>query len=86
MPRATSRNDTALHRLANNARSPEYARARMAYHLAQAAWKPLRALDELIVEVERLGCGVNRVILLRAKTARDVGWPYLTDEDGSVWR
>ena len=86
MPRAASRNDTALHRVANNARSPEVARARLAFHLTQAAWKPLRALDELIVEVERVGCGVSRVTLLRAKAARDIGWPYLTDEDGGIWR
>lgn len=85
--RATSRNDTALHRSAHR---PDHAVARsgrLAFHLARAAFTPTRCLDELLREIEAAGCaGLNRVIVLRAKAARDAAWPYLTDETGDIWR
>ena len=86
MPRAASRNDTALHRCTHKADHEIVRSGRLAYHLTKCAWRPLRALAELIAEVERRGAAVNTVVLLQAKTARDQGWPYLEDEDGEVWR
>ena len=87
MPRNASRNDTALHRCTHKADHEIVRSGRLAYHLTKAAWKPLRALAELIEEVERRGVdGVNTVVLLQAKTARDQGWPYLEDETGEVWK
>ena len=86
MPRTTSRNDTALHRCTHKADHEIVRSGRLAYHLTKAAWRPLRALADLIDEVERHGAAVNTVVLLQAKTARDQGWPYLEDETGEVWR
>lgn len=87
MPRHASRNDTALHRSAHRPDHDVVRMGRIAHHLTKAAWRPLRALADLIAEVERnRGCGVNTVVLLQAKVARDQGWPYLTDESGEVWR
>ena len=86
MPRHASRNDTALHRSAHRADHETVRTGRLAYHLTKCAWRPLRALADLIAEVERMGAAVNTVVLLQAKTARDQGWPYLEDEDGEVWR
>ena len=86
MPRHASRNDTALHRCTHKADHEIVRSGRLAYHLTKCAWRPLRALAELIEEVERRGAAVNTVVLLAAKTARDQGWPYLEDQDGEVWR
>lgn len=86
MPRQVSRADTALHR---NTHDPSHAIARngrLAWHLSMAAWRPLRALNALIVEVERTGCGVNSVVMLQARRARDAAWPYLTDDTGEIWK
>lgn len=84
--RQTSRNDTALHRNTHDTSHPTNWLGRKAFHLSRAAWRPLRALDELLREIERSGCAVNTVVVLRARNARDVGWPYLEDETGEVWR
>lgn len=88
MSRQISRNDTALHRCTHRQTNllPVVAQGRLAAHLSIAAWKPLRALDELLRELEKTRCQVDRLIVLRARSARDQAWPYLTDEDGSVWR
>jgi hypothetical protein len=86
MPRAASRNDTALHRSVHRADHDTVRHGRLAYHLAMGGWRPLRALADLIDEVERRGCGVTPLVLLQAKTARDQGWPYLEDESGEIWK
>lgn len=89
MARQISRNDTALHRCTHRKASnvlPVVAQGRLAAHLSIAAWKPLRALDELLCEIDRCRCDVDRLVVLRAKAARDQAWPYLVDEDGRVWR
>jgi hypothetical protein len=55
--------------------------------LARAAWAPLRRLDELLREIDaRGGMGLAAGLLMRARTARDEGWPYLCDETGEVWK
>lgn len=84
--RRASRNDTALHRNTHDERHATNRYGRLQYHLGFAAWRPLRSLDELLDEIERIGWTGNRAILLRARTARDGGWPYLLDEVGDVWR
>lgn len=84
--RRASRNDSAHHRCLHREDHQARRYGRLQYHLARAAWAPLRALDELLREIDRAGCPLNGVVVLRARTARDVGWPYLEDEMGDVWR
>ena len=84
--RRASRNDTALHRSANNTGHAVSRYGRLQFHLSRAAWAPTRALDELLAEIDRVGCGLNTVVVLRARTARDTAWPYLQDEMGDIWR
>ena len=86
MTRAASRNDTALHRSVHRDDHPIVRAGRMAFHLSRASFRPVRALDEIIREVERLRCPVPALVMLRARDARDIAWPYLLDEDGSVWK
>lgn len=86
MAKHFSRADTALHRSAHKADHAVRREGRLAHHVTVAVCRPLRALAALIAEVERAGCGVNRVTLLQAKSARDNAWPYLEDETGEVWR
>lgn len=86
MPRAASRNDSALHRSTHRSDHPIVRGGRLAWHLARASYRPLRALDELLREIERLHLPVPPLVTLRARDARDTGWPYLTDETGEVWR
>lgn len=84
--RRASRNDTALHRTAHDLRHATNRFGRIQFHLSRAAWAPTRALDELLREIDRVGCGLNTVVLLKARTARDTAWPYLMDETGEVWQ
>jgi hypothetical protein len=86
MPRMTSRNDTALHRNVNDRNHPIARGARLARHLVIAAWRPLRALEDLLDEVERTGAPVNRVTILRARAALEHALPYLEDADGEIWK
>lgn len=83
--RRASRNDSAHHRCLHREDHQARRFGRLQFHLAQAAWGPTRALDELLREIDRVGCGLNHVVVLRAKTARDTAWPYLLDEVGDVW-
>lgn len=84
--RRASRNDTALHRNAHDRGHALTKFGRLQFHLSRAAWGPTRALDELLREIDRVGCGLNTVVVLRARTARDTAWPYLIDETGEVWQ
>ncbi len=85
--RRASREDTALHRSLHRVDHAAARRGRMAFHMARAAWAPLRRLDELLREIDaRGGLGLAAGLLMRARTARDEGWPYLTDESGEVWK
>lgn len=84
--RITSRNDTALHRNTHDPRHPLARGARLARHLVFAAWRPVRALQELLCEVDRHGLPVDPVVRLKARTALDGALPYLNDETGEVWR
>jgi len=86
MPRMTSRNDTALHRNVNDRNHPIARGARLARHLVIAAWRPLRALEDLLDEVERIQAPVNRVTILRARAALEHALPYLEDADGEIWK
>jgi hypothetical protein len=82
----TSRNDTALHRNTNDRNHPMARGARLARHLVIAAWRPLRALESLIDEVDACGCQVNRAVLLRARSALEHAMPYLEDQEGELWK
>lgn len=85
--RRASRDDTALHRSLHRADHAAARRGRQAFHMARAAWAPLRRLDELLREIDaRGGAGIPGGLLMRARLARDEGWPYLTDETGEVWK
>lgn len=84
--RQVSRNDSALHRNTHDERHPLNWLGRKAFHLSRASWRPLRSLDELLAEIDRVGWLGCPAILLRARTARDGGWPYLEDDTGEVWR
>jgi hypothetical protein len=86
MGRMISRNDTALHRNTYDRHHPIARGARLARHLAIAAWRPLRALESLIDEVDACGCPVNRAVLLRARAALEHAMPYLEDQEGEVWK
>lgn len=86
MGRMISRKDTALHRNTNDRNHPIARGARLARHLAIAAWRPCRALEELLQEVARTGCRVNGVVVLRARQALDAARPYLEDAEGDMWR
>jgi hypothetical protein len=88
MPRAASRNDSALHRSTHRQANilPVVAQGRLAWHLGRCAWRPLRALDALLEEIDRVGPPINRLLVLQAKAAREVAWAYMTDETGEVWR
>ena len=86
MPRMTSRNDTALHRNVNDRNHPIARGARLARHLVIAAWRPLRALEDLLDEVERIQAPVHRVTILRARAALEHAMPYLEDADGEIWK
>ena len=86
MGRMISRNDTALHRNTNDRNHPIARGARLARHLAIAAWRPLRSLEALIDEVDACGCQVNRAVLLRARAALEHAMPYLEDQTGEVWK
>lgn len=86
MSRQISRADTALHRNVHDARHPLARGARLARHLAIAAFRPTRSLQELISEIDRRRLEVDRVVLLRARMALDAAAPYLHDETGEVWR
>jgi hypothetical protein len=86
MGRMISRNDTALHRNTHDKHHPIARGARLAHHLAIAAWRPLRALEALIDEVEASGVTVNKVVMLRAKAALEHALPYLEDQNGDVWK
>jgi len=86
MGRMISRNDTALHRNTNDRNHPVARGARLARHLVFAAWRPLRALDAMLVEIDRTGWRGDPAVVFQARLARDGGWPYLEDETGEVWR
>jgi len=86
MPRLASRNDTAHHRNLHDQRHPLARGARLARHLVFAAWRPVRSLQELLGEIDRHRHPVDRVVLIRARTALDGALPYLQDETGEVWR
>lgn len=87
MGRMISRNDTALHRNTHDRNHPIARGARLARHLAIAAWRPCRALEQLLEEVDRAGCeAVNRLVVLRARAALDAARPYLEDAEGEIWR
>ena len=86
MSRMTSRNDTALHRNTNDKNHPMARGARLARHLVIAAWRPLRALEDLLDEVERTRCPVNSATVLRARAALEHAMPYLEDADGEIWK
>lgn len=86
MGRMISRNDTALHRNTNDRNHPLARGARLARHLSIAAWRPCRALEQLLAEVSRVGCGVNVAVVLRAREALDAARPYLEDAEGDIWR
>lgn len=86
MGRMISRNDTALHRNTNDKNHPIARGARLARHLVIAAWRPLRALEDLLDEVERTGAPVNRVTILRARAALEHAMPYLEDQTGEIWK
>lgn len=84
--RGASRRDSAHHRNAYDPRHKVARGARMARHLVFACIKPLRALEALIYEIDRLRLPVNPVVLAQARIAWDHGRPYLEDENGDVWR
>jgi hypothetical protein len=86
MAKNCSRADTALHRNVHDRNHPIARGARLARHLVVAAWRPLRALEDLLDEVERTGSPVNRLVVLRARQALENARPYLRDEDGSIWK
>lgn len=86
MGRMISRNDTALHRTTNNRNHPVARGARLARHLAIAAWRPCRALEQLLDEVARAGCRVNGAVMLSARQALDAARPYLEDAEGDIWK
>jgi hypothetical protein len=88
MPRAASRNDSALHRSTHRQSNilPVVAQGRLAWHLGRCAWRPLRALDALLEEIDRVKPGLNTLLILQARAARDAAWPYMTDDTGEVWR
>lgn len=86
MGRMISRNDTNLHRNVNDRNHPIARGARLARHLVIAAWRPLRALQDLLVEVERTRAPVNSVVVLRARAAVEQAMPYLEDQDGEIWK
>jgi len=86
MGRMISRNDTALHRNTHDRNHPIARGARLARHLAIAAWRPLRALEDLLAEVDACGCQVNSVTKLRARSALEAAMPYLEDQTGEVWK
>ena len=86
MPKNCSRADTALHRNVHDRNHPIARGARLARHLVVAAWRPLRALEDLLDEVERTGSPVNLLVVLRARQAVENARPYLLDEDGSIWK
>ena len=65
---------------------PVVAQGRLAWHLGRCAWRPLRALDALLEEIERVRTPINRLVLLQAREARDAAWVYMTDDTGEVWR
>jgi antirestriction protein ArdC len=86
MGRMISRNDTALHRNTHDRNHPIARGARLARHLSIAAWQPLRALEQLIHEVEACRCQVNHAVMLRARAALDAARPYLNDDTGEIWK
>lgn len=86
MSRMISRADTAHHRNCHDSRHPLARGARLARHLAIAAFRPTRSLQELIREIDRAPCKLDSVVLLRARVALDAALPYLTDETGEVWK
>jgi hypothetical protein len=86
MGRMISRNDTALHRNTNDRHHPIARGARLARHLAIAAWRPLRALEDLLADVDACGCQVNSATKLRARAALEAALPYLEDQTGDIWK
>jgi hypothetical protein len=86
MGRMISRNDTALHRNTNDRHHPIARGARLARHLAIVAWRPVRALEQLLGEVDRCGCECNRLVVLKAREAVERALPYLKDETGELWK
>jgi hypothetical protein len=86
MTRMASRNDSAHHRNQHDAGHPMARGARLARHLAIAAWRPCRALQEVLDEVERCRCPLNSVVLMRARIALEGAMPYLQDDTGEVWK
>lgn len=86
MGRMISRNDTALHRNTHDKNHPIARGARLARHLAIAAWRPLRSLERLIEEVDRCQCPVSRVVLMQARAALEQAMPYLEDQTGDIWK
>lgn len=86
MARMISRNDTAHHRNTHDRNHPIARGARLARHLVFAAWRPLRSLDELLREIDRVGWNGDPAVVFHARLARDGAWPYLEDETGDVWK
>lgn len=84
--RRASRNDSALHRNTHDRCHATSRYGRLQFHLSRAAWGPTKALDELLREIDRVGCRLNAAVLLRSRSVRDTAWPYLMDEMGDVWR
>lgn len=86
MGRMISRNDTALHRNVHDKSHPMARGARLARHLVFAAWRPVRSLRDLLDEVERCRCPVNKAVILRARAALEGAIPYLEDQEGDIWK
>lgn len=84
--RQISRADTALHRSSHDSRHPVARGARLARNLVFAAWRPVRALQGLLAEVDRVGWPGDPAVVVKAKAALDGALPYLHDETGEVWR
>lgn len=86
MTRAASRNDTAHHRNLHDGRHPLCLGARLAGHLVFAAWRPVRSLEELLREIDRVGWNGDPGVVLVARFALRGALPYLHDKSGEVWR
>ena len=86
MAKNCSRADTALHRNVHDPKHPLAQGAQLARRLVVVAWRPLRALEDLLKEVEQTRAPVNRLVVLRARQALDEARPYLLDEEGSKWK
>lgn len=81
-----SRLDSAHHRSSYDQTHPVARGAKFARNLVHASIRPLRALEALIFEIDRVGVRVNPIVLAQARVAWEGGRRYLEDETGDVWR